>query len=105
MREEIRNFRTLDGAPFNLYELPLPDPMFDESGYRLPATYANFLATPRALFMPTYGQPDKDRLARQILEVAYERPVVTIDCRALIQQHGSLHCSTMQLPLQTLAIS
>lgn len=104
MKEEIRSFQTLDGMPFNLFELPLPDPIFDESGYRLPATYANFLSTPRALFMPTYGQPDKDRLARQILEVAYERPVVTIDCRALIQQHGSLHCATMQLPIQTLAI-
>ena len=26
------------------------------------------------------------------------RKVVGIDCRALIKQHGSLHCVTMQLP-------
>ena len=28
---------------------------------------------------------------------AYE--VVGIDCRALIKQHGSLHCVTMQYPM------
>ncbi|MCI7645561.1 MAG: agmatine deiminase family protein, partial [Bacteroidales bacterium] len=25
--------------------------------------------------------------------------LVGIDCRALIRQHGSLHCATMQFPL------
>ncbi|WP_303642440.1 agmatine deiminase family protein, partial [uncultured Duncaniella sp.] len=24
--------------------------------------------------------------------------IIPIDCRALIKQHGSLHCVTMQLP-------
>ncbi|WP_304963447.1 agmatine deiminase family protein, partial [uncultured Duncaniella sp.] len=23
---------------------------------------------------------------------------IPVDCRALIRQHGSLHCATMQLP-------
>ena len=30
--------------------------------------------------------------------------VVPVDCSTLILQHGSLHCSTMQLPPGTLAI-
>ena len=105
MRDDIFKFRTLDGNPFNLFELPLPDPIYDDSGDRLPATYANFLATPRAVFMPVYGQPMKDELARQIISVAFERPVVTVDCRPLIRQHGSLHCATMQLPRQIIAWS
>jgi len=27
-----------------------------------------------------------------------DREVIGIDCRALIKQHGSLHCVTMQYP-------
>ncbi len=104
MRDEIRSFRNSSGEPFNLFELPLPDAIYDESGQRLPATYANFLATPRAVFMPSYGQPMKDQLASQILGVAFERPVIKVDCSALIRQHGSLHCATMQIPRRMLAI-
>ncbi|MCM1292803.1 MAG: agmatine deiminase family protein [Bacteroides sp.] len=104
MKEDLLTFRTLDGRPFNLMELPMPSPIFDSEGHRLPATYANFLALPDVVIMPSYGQPRTDGLARRILEVAFCRHVVSVDCRALIQQHGSLHCATMQIPKQILAI-
>lgn len=99
MARQLRSFTTPDGRPFNLIELPLPDPIFDDEGVRLPATYANYLATPNAILMPTYGQPRNDRLAADTLRIVYgNRRIITVDCRALIRQHGSLHCATMQLP-------
>ena len=99
MARQLRSFTTPDGRPFNLIELPLPDPIFDDEGERLPATYANYLATPKAILMPTYGQPRNDRLAADTLRIVYgDRRIITVDCRALIRQHGSLHCATMQLP-------
>lgn len=104
MKEDLQSFRTLSGVPFNLIELPLPDPIFDEDGQRLPATYANFLALPQAIIMPTYRQSRNDELTRQILTVAYERPVICVDCTALIRQHGSLHCATMQIPQNAIAL-
>lgn len=104
MEQELKAARNLEGNPFNLLRLPLPDAIFDENGDRLPATYANFLALPHAVIMPVYGQPKKDELARQILMTVFEVPVVTVDCRALIKQHGSLHCMTMQIPNEILAI-
>ncbi len=104
MKHELMSARTPDGLPYNLLELPLPDPIFDENGQRLPATYANFLITPHAVIMPVYGQPKKDLLARQIIQIAFDVPVVTVDCNALIRQHGSLHCVTMQMPSQILSI-
>lgn len=102
MEREIKEFTTVDGRKFNLVRLPMPDAIYDENGERLPATYANFLATPDTIYMPAYGQTRKDELAARILNVAFEREVVAIDCRALIRQHGSLHCATMQMPLQIL---
>ncbi len=104
MKRELQLFRTVDGMPYNLIELPLPDAIFDESGERLPATYANFLATDKAVFLPIYGQPQKDLLAEQMLKIVFDKPVYTVDCNALIKQHGSLHCATMQLPHNSLRI-
>lgn len=104
MRKDLRSFRTADGKPYNLIELPLPDPIYDEDGNRLPATYANFLILNEAVLMPTYGQECKDRLAAQILKTAFPNHTIeTVDCRAFIRQHGSLHCATMQLPYEILS--
>lgn len=104
MELELREATDAHGNPFNLIRLPLPEPIYDTDGQRLPATYANFLALPDAVIMPVYGQPRNDMLAQQMLQVAFDVPVVTVDCRPLIQQHGSLHCMTMQIPSEILAI-
>lgn len=100
MRAQLTLFRNMEGEAYNLLELPLPDAIYDEEGNRLPATYANYLVTPRAIYMPTYAQPANDILACKIIKVAFpDHEVVPVDCRTLIKQHGSLHCSTMQLIL------
>lgn len=105
MEEELKAFRTASGAPYNLIGLPLPDPIYDEDGERLPATYANFLITPKAVLLPTYAQPRNDELARQMMAIAFPgHEIITVDCRALIRQHGSLHCATMQIPSSWLPI-
>jgi len=99
MRAQLSMFRNAYGEPFNLIELPLPDPVYDEDGTRLPATYANFLVTDNVIFMPTYNQPNNDTLAIQTVRIAYpDHKVVGVDCRTLTKQHGSLHCATMQIP-------
>ncbi len=100
MRKQLLTLRTSSGMPYNLVELPLPDPIYDEDGLQLPATYANFLIMPHSILLPVYDQPKKDLLAQQILRIAFpDHEVVPVDCRALIRQHGSLHCVTMQFPV------
>lgn len=98
MREELSTFVTAYGQPYNLVELPLPRQMRDDEGNPLPATYCNYLVTPDAILMPTYGQPDLDEEAARRLGNVYARSVISIDCGVLVEQHGSLHCATMQLP-------
>ena len=105
MKECISEFRTLSGMPYNLIELPIPDPIYDEDGERLPATYANYLVLNDAVLMPTYGQEQNDLLASKIIKVAFpEHEVIGVDCRALIRQHGSLHCATMQIPVNAFSL-
>ena len=96
MEEELKTLRTLDGRPYRLLKLPLPRPIYDE-GDRLPATYANYLVINGAVLVPTYNQPDLDAEAMRIIQQAFpDREIVGIDCCAVIKQHGSLHCCTMQ---------
>lgn len=99
MRAQLTMFRTPEGEPYNLVELPLPSPIYDENGDRLPASYANYLVTPDKIFMPTYSQPENDMLACHTVKVAFpDHEVVPVECSTLIKQHGSLHCATMQIP-------
>jgi agmatine/peptidylarginine deiminase len=96
MEEELKSLRTLEGKPYRLLKLPLPRPIFD-NGDRLPATYANYLVINGSVLVPTYNQPDLDEEAMRIIGQTFpDRQIVGIDCRAVIKQHGSLHCCTMQ---------
>jgi agmatine/peptidylarginine deiminase len=104
MEDELKQLRTAEGRPYNLVALPFAAPQYDEEGTRLPATYANYLVTKSNLFVPTYGDPQRDKLAMQIIHSVFpDKEIYGVDCRALICQHGSLHCATMQLPQQILA--
>lgn len=97
MEQELQAFRKTDGRPYRLIPLPMADRV-EYEGERLPATYANFLIMNGAVLLPFYGSP-KDGVAKAALQQAFpDREIVGIDCLALIRQHGSLHCVTMQYP-------
>jgi len=98
MASELEAFRTCDGRPYRLIPLPWPSPRHDEDGQRLPATYANFLVINGAVLVPTY-QDENDTAALAVIHEAFpNRAIIGIDCLPLIEQHGSLHCLTMQIP-------
>ena len=96
MEKELAGLRTCHDRPYRLLRLPLPRPIYDGDD-RLPATYANYLVINGAVLVPTYGQPDLDEEAMRTIGEAFpDREIIGIDCRAVIKQHGSLHCCTMQ---------
>lgn len=98
MEEELREFRQHNGESYQLTALPWPDPLFNDDGDRLPATYANFLIINGAVLLPIYGVA-QDKAAIEILQGIFpDREIIPIDCRPLVYQHGSLHCVTMQIP-------
>ncbi len=80
------------------FELPTPIVHSKIDGRVLPATYANFLICNKAVLLPIYGCAE-DAAAIAVIEKAFVgRQVISINCSALVEQHGSLHCSTMQIP-------
>lgn len=104
MADELRQFRTTTGQPYQLVPLPWPQACYAADGHRLPATYANFLILNGAVLVPVYGVP-QDAEAIRILAACFpDRTTVPINCRSLIAQHGSLHCISMQYPAGVVAI-
>jgi len=103
MEAELRALRTRGGGRFRLLPLPWPKACLGDVGERLPATYANFLVINGAVLVPTYDDPADVEACAVIARAFPGREIVPVDCRALIRQHGSLHCVTMQLPKGVLA--
>ena len=98
MEEQLKGFRTLEDKKYNLISLPMVSAKFDSEGNRLPATYANFLITDGALIYPTYSVKE-DKIAHEIFKDFFvDKEIIPVECSRLIEEGGSLHCSTMQIP-------
>ncbi|OZY84908.1 agmatine deiminase [Cellvibrio mixtus] len=99
MEEQLKTFTNADGEPYRLLPLPWSGPVLGrDSDERLPSTYANFLVINEAVLVPIYELPmDEDAL--EVISQAFPGfEILGIPCNALIEQGGSLHCITMQIP-------
>ena len=103
LERQLQEATDADGHPFRLMKLPMPDAIYDGDD-RLPATYANFLVINGAVIVPTYNQPDNDAKAMGIVADAFPGyDIIGIDSRTIVRQHGSIHCLTMQYPIEAKA--
>ncbi len=108
----LKAARDVAGGPFTLIELPGPQPVYydlppgaeyDVGRAGLPASYANFLISNGAVFVPIFGQK-ADELALGRLEQAMPGyRVIGVRSEYLIVGMGALHCLTMQEPAVTRA--
>lgn len=81
-----------------LSELPTPVVHSQiERGQLLPATYANFLLCNDVVFVPVYGVAEDKRALEVLADCFVSKKLVPVRCEALLEQHGSLHCATMQI--------
>lgn len=92
MEEELQTFAKEYG--FRLIALPMSDACYFEDE-RLPATYANFLFVNGAVLVPTYGVKQDEEALDIFRKTFPDKDIVGVNCFALIKQHGSLHCVTM----------
>ncbi|MDI9355953.1 MAG: agmatine deiminase family protein [Chitinophagaceae bacterium] len=98
MEEEVKELKNMEKEYFRTIALPMPDKIMHE-GKRLPATYTNFLILNDAVLVPFYSSEKDIIAAEKIQRVFNPRKVIGINCLPLIQQGGSLHCATMQFPV------
>jgi agmatine/peptidylarginine deiminase len=98
MERELAAFTKPNGQPYRLVPLPHPSPVRDNEGNRLPASYANFLIINGAVLLPAYADPQDQTAVRRLQTLFPSREILSVDCRLLVSQGGSLHCVTMQFP-------
>lgn len=100
MAAQLATFKNAVGEPYELMALPWPPAVFSrEDGRRLPASYANFLITNDAVVVPAIHEKS-DLEAVAVLQRAFpDRLIVLQPADYLLEQHGSIHCLSMQLPL------
>ena len=97
MEAQLQSFKTKEAKPYTLVPLPMTDAIYNEEGERLPATYANFLICNDALLYPSYSDKN-DKIVHEIFKGLFpDKEIIPINCLKLIEQGGSLHCSTMQV--------
>ena len=97
METQLKSFTTTDGESYTLIPLPMCEAKYNDAGERLPSTYANFLITNEALIYPTYNDKNDTTVGEIFKEVFPDKEIIPINCLKLIEQGGSLHCSTMQI--------
>ena len=98
----LKSEKDVAGKRFRILELPMPGKVGlgrgDQSGDRLPASYANFYIANGTVLLPVYSHSN-DRKAVQVLKQAFPgRKIVPIECTALVYGLGSIHCVTQQEP-------
>ncbi len=100
MEEELRAFRNERGEPYTLISLPAIAPKLTAAGVQMPASYANFLIINGAVIVPTYGDKN-DAAALECIQHCFpNRKIYGVNSLALIHNHGSIHCTTMNIYLE-----
>ncbi|MDD1669067.1 MAG: agmatine deiminase family protein, partial [Methanomicrobiales archaeon] len=92
----LRAARDQDGDPLTVIPLPMPRPFGGDA--RLPASYLNFYIGNRAVLVPVFSDPGDAPALRVLGDLFPGRKAVGIDCRALVEGMGAIHCITQQQP-------
>ena len=96
MEKELKTFKTFKGNPYRLIPLPLPNSKY-KNNHRLPATYANFLITNKSILLPIYDDYHDKSMITLFKQLYPTREIIPINALRLIEEGGSIHCSTMQI--------
>jgi len=97
MEAELQKLKTNEAKPYKLVPLPMTEAIYDKQGNRLPATYANFLITNHALIYPVYDDKNDKKAGEIFKELFPDKEIIPVNSLKLIEEGGSLHCSTMQV--------
>lgn len=91
-----------DGRPFKVVKLPMPQVYYNQKRYYqstiAPASYANFYIGNRRVLVPIFRQSDDDKALSIIADLFPQRKAVGINCRALLDGGGAIHCVMQQQP-------
>lgn len=99
IREQLSGFKTLTRGHYDVIDLPMPEPVFDDEGNVCPATYGNFLIINDFVLVPQYEQERPDAHALGVLNECFPKhELVGVNCTDFITEGGAIHCLSQQQP-------
>ncbi|MCM2466536.1 agmatine deiminase family protein [Methanoculleus oceani] len=85
-----------DGNPLTVIPLPMPGRV--GGAERLPASYANFYVGNTVVLVPVFKHPNDEIALARIRQAFPDREVAGIDCTAMVEGLGAIHCISQQQP-------
>jgi len=77
----------------------VPGTLTRAAGFRLAASYVNFLIVNGAIVLPAFGDPNDARAASILAEQFPARAIRQLPAREILYGGGNIHCITQQQPL------
>lgn len=97
-RAGVETRDALKSAGFDVEVIPEPNRRRVQS-IDFVASYANYYACNNAIFAASFGDPETDAIAQDVLARHYPgREIVTLNVDVLGKIGGGIHCATQQLP-------
>lgn len=98
IRRELEAATDAAGRSLTIIELPAPDAVRGHDGDWVDFSYVNHLVVNDGVIACSFGEPEADARAANILAQAYGRRVVSVDARPMYERGGGIHCITQQQP-------
>ncbi len=95
--EALQTMKDQDGKELTVIAMPMPSPVVYENR-RLPASYANFYISTKAVLVPTFRCPEDEKAFETLGPYFPDRKIIGVDCTDLVWGLGTIHCSTQQMP-------
>ncbi|MGV1034333.1 MAG: agmatine deiminase family protein [Microbacteriaceae bacterium] len=98
IRRELEAAVDSKGRTLEIIELPAPAALRGHDGDWADYSYVNHLVVNDGVIACSFGEPEADARAAEILAAAYGRRVVSVDARPMYDRGGGIHCITQQQP-------
>jgi len=91
--DSIGRCKNREGFPYRIARMPLPWSLSDA-----PPSYLNSLIVNNKVLVPLYNQLEDDTALFIYQQLLPDHEIIGIDCTAMSNWGGAIHCITMQVP-------
>jgi agmatine deiminase len=99
IEQDLRGFTDARGRKLEVFTVPSPGLILDDTEKIMPASYVNFYLSNHSVIVPIYGAPNDDAAVAAIGKLFPGRRAVGLMSGYLLTGGGAFHCITQQQPL------
>lgn len=98
IEQDLERMVDARGRRLEVRTIPSPGTVVGSDGALLPASYVNFYVSNTRVLVPTYGVPQDEAAVEGLARLFYDREVIGLPARGILEGGGTFHCITQQEP-------